>query len=124
FNRVAASHIRVGTFQYFALRRDHEALQQLADHVIERHYPHIDLNSSDKYRQLFAAICKNQAQLIAQWMQLGFIHGVMHTDNMPVSGEAIAYDSCAFMDVYDPDAVLGSVGLQGRYASANRPALG
>src|SRR5690606_28518474 len=119
-----ASHIRVGTFQYFALRRDHEALQQLADHVIERHYPHIDITAADKYRQLFAAICKNQAQLIAQWMQLGFIHGVMNTDNMTVSGEAIDYGPCAFMDAYHPDTVFSSIDRQGRYAYSTQPAIG
>ncbi|UZK04445.1 protein adenylyltransferase SelO [Venatoribacter cucullus] len=124
FTRVAASHIRVGTFQYFALRRDHEALQQLADHVIERHYPHIDTTAADKYRQLFESICKNQAQLIAQWMQLGFIHGVMNTDNMTVSGEAIDYGPCAFMDAYHPDTVFSSIDRQGRYAYSNQPAIG
>ena len=124
FTRVAASHIRVGTFQYFALRRDHEALQQLADHVLARHYPHIDTTAADKYRQLFEAICKNQAQLIAQWMQLGFIHGVMNTDNMTVSGEAIDYGPCAFMDAYHPDTVFSSIDRQGRYAYANQPAIG
>ena len=124
FTRVAASHIRVGTFQYFALRRDHDALQQLADHVIERHYPHIDAHSNEKYRQLFEAICKNQAQLIAQWMQLGFIHGVMNTDNMTVSGESIDFGPCAFMDAYHPETVFSSIDRQGRYAYRNQPAIG
>ncbi|MCD8521409.1 MAG: YdiU family protein [Saccharospirillaceae bacterium] len=124
FTRVAASHIRVGTFQYFALRRDGEAVQQLADHVLARHYPHINRNDDDAYRQLFEAICRKQAELIAQWMQLGFIHGVMNTDNMTVSGEAIDYGPCAFMDAYHPETVFSSIDRHGRYAYQNQPAIG
>src|SRR5690606_39352641 len=124
FTRVAASHIRVGTFQSFALRRDHEALQQLADHVIERHYPHIDTTAADKYRQLFEAICKNQAQLIAQWMQLGFIHGVMNTDNMTVSGEASDYGPFAVMDAYHAVTGFSAIDQQGRDAYGILPSVG
>jgi len=124
FTRVAASHIRVGTFQYFALRRDGEAVKQLADHVLARHYPHINSSDDDAYLQLFEAICHKQAELIAQWMQLGFIHGVMNTDNMTVSGEAIDYGPCAFMDAYHPETVFSSIDRHGRYAYQNQPAIG
>ncbi|WP_430460227.1 protein adenylyltransferase SelO [Thalassolituus sp. LLYu03] len=124
FTRVAASHIRVGTFQYFALRRDNEALQLLADHVLARHYPDIDTQADDRYRQLFRAVCQRQAQLIARWMLLGFIHGVMNTDNMTISGETIDYGPCAFMDAYHNETVFSSIDRQGRYAYQNQPAIG
>ncbi len=124
FTRIAASHIRIGTFQYFALRRDGEAVKQLSDHVLARHYPHIDSAACDAYLQLFEAICRKQAELIAQWMQLGFIHGVMNTDNMTVSGEAIDYGPCAFMDAYHPETVFSSIDRNGRYAYQNQPAIG
>ncbi|MEE2732600.1 MAG: YdiU family protein [Pseudomonadota bacterium] len=124
FTRVAASHIRVGTFQYFALRQDSEALQALADHVLERHYPTIDRTADDRYLQLFSAICQRQAQLIAQWLQLGFIHGVMNTDNMTVSGETIDYGPCAFMDAFSAGKVFSSIDQGGRYAYQNQSAIG
>ena len=124
FTRVASSHIRVGTFQFFALRRDHDALQALAQHVIARHYPHIDASADDAVLQLFKAICQRQAELIAQWMSLGFIHGVMNTDNMTISGETIDYGPCAFMEAFNPAMVFSSIDRQGRYAYQNQPAIG
>ena len=124
FTRVASSHIRVGTFQYFALRRDKEALQLLADHVLARHYSDIDASADDRYLQLFRAVCQRQAQLIARWMLLGFIHGVMNTDNMTISGETIDYGPCAFMDAYHNETVYSSIDRQGRYAYMNQPAIG
>jgi serine/tyrosine/threonine adenylyltransferase len=116
--RVAASHIRVGTFQYFAARRDVEALQLLADHVIARHYP-----AADGPLGLIDAVVAAQARLIARWMSLGFIHGVMNTDNMAVSGETIDYGPCAFIDGYDPNKVFSSIDQSGRYAYANQPQI-
>ena len=114
--RVAASHIRVGTFQYFAARSDVEALGLLTDHVIARHYP-----DADGPLGLIHAVTAAQARLIAHWMSLGFIHGVMNTDNMAVSGETIDYGPCAFMDAYDPRKVFSSIDQFGRYAYANQP---
>jgi serine/tyrosine/threonine adenylyltransferase len=118
--RVAASHVRVGTFQYFAARGDAASVRQLADYVIERHYP--DTRESDRpYLALLQAVTERQARLVARWMQVGFIHGVMNTDNMAVSGETIDFGPCAFMDTYDPQAVFSSIDTQGRYAYANQP---
>ncbi|TNC86165.1 MAG: hypothetical protein CSH49_16880, partial [Alcanivorax sp.] len=124
FTRVAASHIRVGTLQLFALRQDEQALRALADHVLERHYPHLDRTADDRYVQLFAAICRRQAELIAQWLLLGFIHGVMNTDNMTLSGETIDYGPCAFMDAFKAGQVFSSIDQRGRYAYQNQPAIG
>ena len=124
FTRVAASHIRVGTFEYFAMRRRKKTIRALADHVLERHYPHIDPQADDRYLTLFKSICQRQAELIAQWMLLGFIHGVMNTDNMTVSGETIDYGPCAFMDAYQADKVYSSIDQEGRYAFQNQPAIG
>lgn len=121
--RVAASHIRVGTFQYFAVRGDHEALRQLADFVIERHYPDAAL-AERPYCALLDAVIAAQATLIARWLTVGFIHGVMNTDNMAVSGETIDYGPCAFMDTYDPATVFSSIDRNGRYAYANQPQIG
>ncbi len=109
--RVAASHIRVGTFQYFAARRDTPALQLLADHARARHYP-----QAETALDLLAAVTAAQARLIAGWMGVGFIHGVMNTDNMAISGETIDYGPCAFMDAYDPGKVFSSIDQFGRYA--------
>jgi serine/tyrosine/threonine adenylyltransferase len=118
--RVAASFVRVGTFQYFAARDDVEAVRKLADYVIERHYPHAKSEPSP-YLALLSAAADAQASLVAKWMQVGFIHGVMNTDNMAVSGETIDYGPCAFVDAYDPAAVFSSIDRQGRYAYANQP---
>jgi uncharacterized protein YdiU (UPF0061 family) len=120
--RVASSHIRIGTFQFFAARGDDEGVRQLADHVIARHYP--DLKSeAEPYRALLARVIERQAQLVARWMQVGFIHGVMNTDNMSVAGETIDYGPCAFMDAFDPAAVFSSIDVNGRYAFGNQPRI-
>lgn len=119
--RVASSHIRIGTFQYFAARGDVEALRLLADHVIERHYP--DCTGDGRYLALFEAVVAAQAALVAQWMTIGFIHGVMNTDNMSIAGETIDYGPCAFMDVYHPSTVFSSIDEHGRYAFGNQPPI-
>lgn len=121
--RVAASHIRVGTFQYFAARGDEEALRILADYVIARHYP-VAEQSANRYGALLDHVVEAQARLIAHWMCLGFIHGVMNTDNMTVSGETIDYGPCAFMDSFHPNTVLSSIDTQGRYAYGAQPRIG
>jgi uncharacterized protein YdiU (UPF0061 family) len=118
--RVAASHIRVGTFQYFAVRRDVEATRTLADYAIARHYPEA-AHAAQPHRALLDGVIARQAQLIAQWMLLGFIHGVMNTDNTSISGETIDYGPCAFMEAYDPATVFSSIDHQGRYAFGNQP---
>ncbi|MBL6453693.1 YdiU family protein [Belnapia sp. T6] len=120
--RVAASHIRVGTFQYFAARGDLEAVRLLADHVIARHYPEAAAAPSP-YLALLEGVIGRQARLIAQWMQIGFIHGVMNTDNCAISGETIDYGPCAFMDHYDPATVYSSIDHAGRYAYGNQPRI-
>lgn len=120
--RIAASHLRVGTFQYFAARGDGEGLRILADHVIARHYPGA-AESGRPYRALLDAIVRAQAELIPRWLQVGFIHGVMNTDNMSVAGETIDYGPCAFMDAYDPATVYSAIDRNGRYAYANQPAI-
>jgi len=117
--RVAASHIRVGTFQYFLARRDTEAIKLLADHVIERHYPEAK-KAPQPYEVLLRAVADAQALLVAKWMQVGFIHGVMNTDNTAISGETIDYGPCAFMDEYDPNTVFSSIDQRGRYAYGNQ----
>jgi uncharacterized protein YdiU (UPF0061 family) len=119
---VAASHIRIGTFQYVAMLQDKAALQQLADYVIARHYPGLQ-NETAPYLALLRAVSQAQAKLVAHWMSLGFIHGVMNTDNMSVSGETIDYGPCAFIDVYDPHTVFSSIDQQGRYAYKNQAAI-
>ncbi|AHK78931.1 hypothetical protein M911_06955 [Ectothiorhodospira haloalkaliphila] len=120
--RVARSHIRVGTFQYFAARGDHAAVRSLADHVIERHYPEAQ-GASSPYLALLESAAERQAELVARWMLVGFIHGVMNTDNMAVSGETIDYGPCAFMDTYHPGTVFSSIDQRGRYAFANQPEI-
>ena len=120
--RVAASHIRVGTFQYFAARGDHDGLKMLADHVIARHYPEAR-TAATPYRMLLDLVMRRQAGLIARWMGVGFIHGVMNTDNMTLSGDTIDYGPCAFVDTYHPATVFSSIDSQGRYAFANQPRI-
>lgn len=120
--RVAASHVRVGTFQFFAARQEHDKLRRLTDYVLARHYPELRAGS-DPVLALLEAVCQRQAHLVAQWMSVGFIHGVMNTDNMTLSGETIDYGPCAFMDQYDPATVFSSIDRQGRYAYANQPAI-
>jgi serine/tyrosine/threonine adenylyltransferase len=120
--RVASSHIRVGTFQYFAARGDTEGVRRLADHVIGRHYPEL-ANADRPYHGLLGAVIARQAELVARWLLVGFIHGVMNTDNTSISGETIDYGPCAFMDHYDPATVFSSIDEQGRYAYANQPRI-
>ena len=118
--RVAASHLRVGTFQYFAARHDTEGTRRLADYAISRHYPKAK-QAKQPYRALLDGVIARQAHLVAQWMLLGFIHGVMNTDNASISGETIDYGPCAFMEAYDPTTVFSSIDVQGRYSYGNQP---
>src|SRR5260370_20773559 len=119
---VASSHIRVGTFQYFAARGDLEAVKRLADYVIDRHYP--DARDAERpYLALLQAVVERQALLIGRWMQVGFIHGVMNTDNMALSGETIDFGPCAFIDAYDPATAFSAIDEFGRYAYANQPTI-
>jgi uncharacterized protein YdiU (UPF0061 family) len=120
--RVLASNVRVGTFQYFAARGDAEAIKLLADHVIARHYPDL-APAENPYLALLAAVMERQARLIADWLNVGFIHGVMNTDNMAVSGETIDFGPCAFMNEYDPTTVFSSIDRMGRYAYGNQPQI-
>ena len=113
--RVAASHIRVGTFQYFAARRDTGALRALFDHTVARHYP-----GAESPTDLLAAVIERQAQLVAKWLGVGFIHGVMNTDNTTISGETIDYGPCAFLDTYHPQTVFSAIDTHGRYAYSNQ----
>ncbi|MEM1069711.1 MAG: YdiU family protein [Planctomycetota bacterium] len=121
--RVAGSHVRVGTFQFFAARQQIDQIKQLADYVIQRHYPDLQ-ELPDRYLALLHRVSDQQAALIAKWMLVGFIHGVMNTDNMAISGETIDYGPCAFMETYDPATVFSSIDHAGRYAFGNQPAIG
>jgi serine/tyrosine/threonine adenylyltransferase len=120
--RVASSHLRVGTFQFYAARRDMEKLRRLADYAVARHDPDL-ADAPDRYLALLGRVVQRQATLIAQWMNVGFIHGVMNTDNMTISGETIDYGPCAFMEAYDPKTVFSSIDQGGRYAYANQPLI-
>jgi len=120
--RIAQSHVRIGTFQYFFARDDKEAVKTLADYVINRHYPEAR-QSQNPYMALLKAIVEAQAGLIAQWMSFGFIHGVMNTDNMQIAGETIDYGPCAFIDEFHPKKVFSSIDSHGRYAWINQPAV-
>lgn len=121
--RVASSHIRVGTFQFFAARGDTDGVRRLADHAINRHYPDAAKAADQPYHALLAGVVARQADLVARWLLVGFIHGVMNTDNCSISGETIDYGPCAFMDHYDPAQVFSSIDEQGRYAYANQPRI-
>jgi len=121
--RVASSFVRVGTFQFFSAKGDEKAVQKLADHVIERNYP-AAREAKNPYVAFLTAAVGRQAALIAQWMHLGFIHGVMNTDNMSIAGETIDYGPCAFMDIYAHDQVFSSIDREGRYAYSNQPSIG
>ena len=121
--RVASSHIRIGTFQFFSAQGDIDSVKTLADYVIDRHYPQAR-ESSEPYSALLGCVVAAQARLIAQWMAVGFIHGVMNTDNMLVCGETVDYGPCAFMDAYNPQKVYSSIDTHGRYAYANQPEIG
>lgn len=120
--RVAASHIRIGTFEYFRVHNDREGLKILADYVIQRHYPAIQ-SAENPYIELLKSVMHAQAKLVSSWLQVGFIHGVMNTDNMSISGETIDYGPCAFMDIYDPSTVFSSIDREGRYAYGNQGAI-
>jgi len=120
--RVAASHIRVGTFEYLAARDDASDLKTLADYALDRHYPDL-VDAPFKYLEFLRAVVDRQASLIARWQLVGFIHGVMNTDNMAISGETIDYGPCAFMNVYRPGTVFSSIDHAGRYAYANQPVI-
>ena len=120
--RVAASHLRVGTFEYIAARDDEVLLRRLADYAIARHYAPL-ASTPDPYLGLLQEVVERQASLVARWMGVGFIHGVMNTDNMTISGETIDYGPCAFMEHFDPKAVFSSIDTSGRYAYGNQPAI-
>src|SRR4051794_29403919 len=120
--RVASSHLRVGTFQYFAARKDLEALRILTDYAIDRHYPHLR-QADDPALAFFDAVITALAELVARWMLVGFIHGVLNTDNTSIAGETIDYGPCAFMDAYHPDKVFSSIDQFGRYAFSNQPGV-
>ena len=120
--RVALSHIRVGTFQYVAAREKKDELEILFNYVIKRHYPNIQ-NSQNKALDLLRMVMEKQIDLVVNWMRVGFIHGVMNTDNMSISGETIDYGPCAFMDTYDPKTVFSSIDQMGRYAYCNQPVI-
>ncbi|MEK6216522.1 MAG: YdiU family protein [Boseongicola sp.] len=120
--RVAASHLRVGTFQFFAARGEHDKVQKLADYAIARHYPHL-VNADDKYLAFLSTVIDAQVALVAKWLHVGFVHGVMNTDNMTISGETIDYGPCAFVDSYDLKAVFSSIDTGGRYAYGNQPVI-
>ena len=120
--RVAASHLRVGTFEYFAARGDAASLKVLADYTIQRHFPQC-AESSEPYRELLRITIERQVSLVVQWLLVGFVHGVMNTDNVAVSGETLDYGPCAFMNRYDPATVFSSIDRDGRYAYGNQPAV-
>ena len=120
--RVAQSHVRIGTFQFFAARGDIEATRHLADYVIARHYPEA-AGEENPYLALLNLVIGRQADLVAEWLLIGFIHGVMNTDNMSIAGETIDYGPCAFMDAYNPETVYSSIDRFGRYAYGNQPRI-
>jgi uncharacterized protein YdiU (UPF0061 family) len=119
---VAASHLRVGTFQYFAARGDTEAVERLVAYAIARHYPEL-ADAAEPALALLDAVATRQASLVARWMLVGFIHGVMNTDNMTISGETIDFGPCAFMEAHDPATVFSAIDEMGRYAYRNQPAI-
>ncbi len=120
--RVAASHLRVGTFEFFAARGDREALVALTAHALARHYPHAAGSGNDALA-LLGAVIDAQANLVARWLGVGFVHGVMNTDNTAISGETLDYGPCAFLDEYDPDKTFSSIDHRGRYAFSNQPRI-
>ena len=120
--RIASSHLRVGTFQFFAARKEWDKVRKLADYAIARHDPDL-VDAKDKYLKFLSAVTDRQAALVAAWLHLGFVHGVMNTDNMTISGETIDYGPCAFVDGYEPNAVFSSIDRDGRYAFGNQPVM-
>ena len=119
--RVASSHLRIGTFQFFAARGDYEALKTLCNYTINRHYPELQKEGHNPYISLIDKVIEKQIQLVVEWMRVGFIHGVMNTDNTSLSGETIDYGPCAMMGIYDPKTVYSSIDMMGRYAFGNQP---
>lgn len=119
--RVASSHLRIGTFQFFAARGEHQAVRALCDYTIERHFPELKENGANPYIPLINKVIERQIRLVVEWMRIGFIHGVMNTDNTTLSGETIDYGPCAMMGVYDPQTVYSSIDRMGRYAFGNQP---
>ncbi|MGD8291976.1 MAG: YdiU family protein [Desulfobacterales bacterium] len=119
--RVASSHIRIGTFQFFAARGDHQSLKTLCNYTIERHYPELQKEGENQYVSLIKKVADRQIQLVVEWMRVGFIHGVMNTDNTSLSGETIDYGPCAMMGIYDPQTTYSSIDRMGRYAFGNQP---
>lgn len=121
--RVASSHIRIGTFQYIAARGDLQELETLCTYTINRHYPHLQDQGEDRHLALIEAFMDRQIRLVVEWMRVGFIHGVMNTDNTTLSGETIDYGPCAMMGIYDPETVYSAIDVQGRYGFGNQPAI-
>ena len=121
--RVASSHLRIGTFQFFAARSDHRALTTLCNYTINRHYPELQEEGRNPYVSLLDKVIERQIQLVVEWMRIGFIHGVMNTDNTSLSGETIDYGPCAMMGIYDPQTVYSSIDTTGRYAFGNQPEI-
>jgi uncharacterized protein YdiU (UPF0061 family) len=119
--RVASSHIRVGTFQYFAIRNDIASLTTLLEYSINRHYPEINETLENKALQFLETVMTKQIELVVEWMRVGFIHGVMNTDNVTISGETIDFGPCSMMGIYDPNTVYSAIDTQGRYAFGNQP---
>lgn len=120
--RVAASHLRIGTFQYLAAQNDHASLKQLVDYAIQRHDPGLT-GTAHRYQDWLQAVIARQVTLVVEWLRVGFVHGVMNTDNMAISGETIDYGPCAFIDTYHPDTVFSAIDRDGRYAYGNQPAI-
>ena len=121
--RVSSSHIRIGTFEFFSAKKDFKSLKKLADYTIKRHYPEVLSSKKNKYSLFLEKVIISQAKLVAQWMNIGFIHGVMNTDNTSISGETIDYGPCAFMNSYDPMTVYSYIDTQGRYNYGNQPKI-
>jgi uncharacterized protein YdiU (UPF0061 family) len=121
--RVASSHLRIGTFQFFAARNDHQALKSLCNYTIERHYPELQEEGPNQYVPFIHKVIERQIQLVVEWMRIGFIHGVMNTDNTSLCGETIDYGPCAMMGIYDPQTVYSSIDTMGRYAFGNQPEI-
>jgi len=121
--RIASSHLRIGTFQFFAARGDHQALKTLCSYTIERHYPELQEEGQNQYVPFINKVIERQIQLVVEWMRVGFIHGVMNTDNTSLSGETIDYGPCAMMGIYDPQTVYSSIDTMGRYAFGNQPKI-
>jgi uncharacterized protein YdiU (UPF0061 family) len=121
--RIASSHLRVGTFEYFAARQDRDAIERLCDYAIDRHYPELEEGGDQRHILLFDKVLERQVGLVVEWMRVGFIHGVMNTDNTAISGETIDYGPCAMMGVYSPGTVFSSIDRDGRYAFGNQPAI-